>query len=70
MNPTAFAAWLKAIAAADAALAGLIVLGRSVREELSSDDQAALDAKLAVLESLNDAAFARIDAKLSAAATR
>jgi hypothetical protein len=70
MNATAFASWLDAILAADKTLAGLISLGRSVRAELSSDDQASMDRALASIQSANDATYLRLDGKLAAAEAR
>ena len=67
MNPAAFTAWLNAITAADTALARLIVLGHSVRADLSADDQTTLDSRLAALESQNDAVFTRVDGELKVA---
>jgi hypothetical protein len=59
---------LQLITAADAALAQSVALYRSVRDTLSSQDVAAVDAKLASLQSANDAAFIRVDADLGKAA--
>jgi hypothetical protein len=70
MNPAAFTAWLNAIAAADTVLAGLIDLGRSVRADLSTADQATLDASIRALQSRNDADFDRVNSKLQDAQAR
>jgi hypothetical protein len=58
---------LQLITAADATLAQSIALYRNVRDTLSSQDAAAIDAKLASLQSANDAAFARVDGELAKA---
>ena len=59
---------LQLINAADATLASSIAIYQGVRDTLSSQDVAAIDARLAALQSSNDAAFVRVDAKLEQAA--
>lgn len=66
--PLALPAILALIQAAGPALAGIIDLVHSARSTLSTDDQATLDAALSDLRAQNDATFARVDAKLAAAA--
>ncbi len=57
---------LDLITAADAVLARAIAIFRDVSGALSSQDIAAIEAKLAALASANDADFGRVDAKLQA----
>lgn len=59
---------LQLINAADATLASSIAVYQGVRATLSTQDVAAIDAKLAALQSSNDAAFVRVEAKLEQAA--
>jgi hypothetical protein len=59
---------LQLINAADATLASSIAIYQGVRDTLSTQDVAAIDAKLRALQSSNDAAFLRVDAKLEQAA--
>jgi hypothetical protein len=60
---------LQLIDAADATLASSIAIYRGVRDTLSTEDVATIDARLAALQSSNDAAFARVDGKLEQAAS-
>jgi hypothetical protein len=59
---------LQLINAADATLASSIAIYQGVRDTLSIQDMATIDAKLAALQSSNDAAFVRVEAKLAQAA--
>jgi hypothetical protein len=59
---------LQLITAADATLAQSIAIYRDVRATLSGDDVAAIEAKLAALQSANDADFVRVDGELGQAA--
>ena len=59
---------LQLINAADAVLASSIALYQGVRDTLSTQDVATIDARLAGLQSSNDADYARVDADLARAA--
>ena len=59
---------LQLINAADATLASSIALYQGVRDTLSTQDVATIDARLAGLQSGNDADFIRVDAELAQAA--
>ena len=59
---------LDLITAADSTLARSVAIYRDVRDTLASQDVAAIDAKLAALQSANDAAFVRVDQELGQAA--
>ena len=59
---------LQLINAADATLASSIAIYQEVRDTLSTEDVATIDARLMALQSSNDAAFVRVDAKLEQAA--
>jgi len=65
MNPVQI---LQLINAADATLASSIAIYQGVRDTLSTQDVATIDARLAALQSSNDAAFVRVDAQLEQAA--
>ena len=58
---------LQLITAADATLAQSIAIYRDVRDTLSTQDIASIEAKLAALQSTNDADFARVDGELAQA---
>ena len=63
-----FAEVLQLLDAAGQVLSGALKIAGEARGTLSASDQAELDLRLAALQSRSDADFARVDAKLTAAA--